>query len=144
MFIGIPLFDTWGIDPEHHVTVTFNGHGESKNAYLSAVTALAETCRWWHSNGNRRIELWFGETGVFNENCWHAKVKHTGLDRFRAKLVQELDRWGVYHSEDYDFQPHVTLNYGAEPNENLYDGNMQLVTSFAVESRNFGRTEIKV
>lgn len=144
MYIGIPVGDQFYTDPEHHITITFNGHGETKRDYLASIAALAETCRWWHENHNGRVDLAFGETGVFDRYCWHSKVHSNKLPRFRDKLVQELDRYGVYHSEDYEFKPHVTLNYGAAPTHNPYQGLSLMVTSFAVESRNFGRTEIRV
>jgi 2'-5' RNA ligase len=144
VYIGIPLFENWGVDEEHHVTITFNGHGESKRDYLAAVAALSETCLWWHENANGLIALQYGKTGCFGGNVWHATVHSTKLDRFRDRLVQRLDSYGVYHSEDFDFTPHVTLNYGLEPEYNPYEGGADLIRSFAVESRAFGRTLIRV
>lgn len=144
MYIGIPLFDNWGYDEDAHVTLTFNGHGESKNDYLNAVCALAETCLWWHENGGGLIDLRYGETGCFGGNVWHAKVKSKKLERFRSVLTQALDRRDVYHAEEFAYTPHVTLNYGLEPIENPYEGGADLIREFAVESRAFGRTLIRV
>lgn len=144
MYIGVPLFESWGIDEDHNITLTFNGHGESKLDYLNATVALAESCRWWYANGNRRIYGTFGPSEAFDGNCWHSKVTSPNMERFREKLVQELDREGVYHSEDYDFKPHVTLNYGREPVTNPYEGGALIVDRLAVVSRNFGRTEVRV
>jgi 2'-5' RNA ligase len=144
VYIGIPLYENWGYAPDAHVTLTFNGHGESKHDYLSAVSALAETALWWHDNANGLIDLRYGPTGCFGGNVWHATVKSKKLARFRERLVQNLDRFGVYHAEDFEYTPHVTLNYGMEPEDNPYEGGADLVREFAVESRAFGRTLVRV
>lgn len=144
MYIGIPLFHEYGVDPKHHVTITFNGHEECKQDYLKAVSALADTCQWWHANGNGRVLMRFGDTAAFNDNCWHSSVESTKLPRFRDRLIQELDRKGVYYSSEYAFRPHVTLNYGREPTDNPYHGITHSVSSYAVVSKNFGVSEIRV
>lgn len=144
MYIGVPLFHEYAVDPEHHVTVTFNGHGENKKDYLKAVSALAEACAWWYTNGNKRVQMQFGGTSSFNENCWYAPAYSEHLHRFRNRLVQELDSRGVYHSEEYDYRPHVTLNYGSEPVDNPYNGITHVINSFVVVSNNFGVSEVRV
>lgn len=144
MYIGIPLFEAYGVAEDHHVTITFNGHGESKLQYLSACVALTETARWWYANGNRRIYGTFGPIEAFSESVWHSKLHSGNLPRFREHLVEELDRLGVYHSEEFDFKPHVTLSYGKEPTYNPYEGGTLLVDCLAVESRNFGRMGVRV
>lgn len=137
MYIGIP------VGSDGHVTITFNGHGEAKIDYLGSVAALAETTRWWYANGLGRVALAFGPTSRLGA-CWVAPVTSKRLGLFRERLVQELDRRGVYYSEQYEFNPHVTLSYEKAAGENPYEGTTHIATSYVVVSKAFGTSEVRV
>lgn len=144
MYIGI--LPPFRVDDEHHITLTFNGHGEKKQDYLRAVCALAETAQWWHENGNGRIQISFGPTGQFDHGFGvkYASVISPKLYRFQQALTQRLDSHDVYHSQDYDYIPHLTLGYGAQEVENPYLGMQFSVPTLSVMSSAFGRTDIQV
>jgi len=150
MYIGIIPPDK--ADPEHHITLTFNGHGEKKRDYLRAVRATANATSWWHENGNGLIPIEFTETRVFmpTENrlgyVFYAGVISAKLHRFREVLVQELDKLDVYHSKDFEYTPHLTLSYGGvlDVPANPYEGTQFFVPAFTVVSSQFGASNIQV
>lgn len=143
MYIGI--LPPERVDDEHHITLTFNGHGEKKQDYLKAVIALAETAQWWHANGLGRIQITFGATKQFEQGAVYASVISPKLARFQDALTQRLDSREVYHSRDYDYTPHMTLGYGRiETIDNPYVGQHFSVPTLSVMSSAFGRTDIQV
>jgi 2'-5' RNA ligase len=150
MYIGIIPPDK--ADPDHHITLTFNGHGEKKRDYLRAVQAVATAASWWHENSNGMIPIEFTETQVFppNENrmgyVFYAGVVSDKLHRFRQVLTQELDRLDVYYSDDFEYTPHLTLGYGGvlDVPVNHYEGAHFTVSAFSVVSSTFGVSNIQV
>lgn len=128
------------------MTVTFNGHSETKWDYAEAVAALADTASWWIGN-KEPILLTFGRLGVFDPpGCWHVTVKSkdNSLHTFRSVLTYELTRRKVYWSDDFEYIPHVTLAYKEKPKENPLFGVQMKVEKFAVVSDYWGITEIMV
>lgn len=141
MYIGVCLPDS-----KHHVTIAFNGHGETKEDYQAAVIALANTAWDWNVlEDGEQIWLEFGELHVFDPpGVWVTRVRSKKLDKFRKLLTENLTYRGVYWSDEFDYIPHVTLSYYKKPKVNPYENQHMQVTRISVVSDEFGVTEVLI
>jgi 2'-5' RNA ligase len=138
MYVGVVL-----PTKSHHVTLTFNGHDESKQSYQNAVAATTEVARGW----TKPIELTFKDKlSVFDPpGVWVSEVdSNEELIEFRQLLTFYMNYNGVYWSDEFDYRPHVTLTYFKKPKVNPYLGLTFPVTHVTVVSNEFGNTEVLI
>lgn len=91
-----------------HVTLSF--HGDVTDAeFKEILKATNEAC------GNQQpFKIKLMEPGIFDngeDRAFHVKVGSEELLEFRAKLVASFKSAGVDFSEEYEYQPHLTLKY---------------------------------
>lgn len=140
MYIGVCLPDS-----KHHVTVTFNGHGETKQDFLCAIESLTRVSRHWNEMNGGEIWLEFADLHVFDPpGVWVARVRSKKLATFRDLLTAELTDMDVYWSDEFDYIPHVTLSYYKKPKVNPYENQHMQITHFSVVSDEFGVTEVLI
>lgn len=132
MYIGAVL------DNGKHLTVTFNGHSETKQHYKGAVQALAtQAARWFMGP----IHCNYGELERFEPaNVWVTRVDTQRLHTFRDGLVQMLDLRGVPWSSEFGYKPHVTMTKWKKPKSPL-TGDL-IITHMSVVSDEYGTTEV--
>jgi 2'-5' RNA ligase len=123
-----------------HITLSFNGHDETKNDYKRAVQALADAAAVWYTGP---IMGSFTELVRFEPaKVWVTLVESERLHQFRNSLLGRLDLRGVHWSNDFGYKPHVTMTKWKEPKSPL-TGFVE-ISHLSVVSNLYGTTEVLI
>lgn len=98
-----------------HITLVYLGKGDlDLDTVVEAIQSIDQG----------PLEGTVGSLGFFdptpnsdNQAVYWAGVQVPGLKAFRKKLVSALAEQGIEAANDFEYQPHITLTYGTEPDE---------------------------
>lgn len=137
MYIGYVL-----PDGKKHITLTFNGHEETKQEYKGAVSALADAAlRWMRPPITAMMSGDMEQFGPKND-MWVTLVDSPQLHEFRHLLGDRLFGIGVPYATEFAYRPHIFMTKWKKPKQGL-TGEL-LIDTLSVMSNEFGRTDIRV
>lgn len=134
MYVGYKIPET-----RYHITLTFNGHEETKSDYKRAVLATARAALY----SGPFVAIMSGDMEKFGptQEYWVTLVDSPGLITMHDWVAHFMDEYEVGYSTDFDYRPHITLTKFKKPKP--LTGEL-LIDRLHVVSKEFGDTEVKL
>lgn len=108
-----PSLKVQGGTTDPHITLCYLGMAESYSlAEVRQIIGITAEVAQRHTKLRGVVK----GTGYFEESgAWFARPHVPGLETLRADLKDSLEAAGIQIANDYEFNPHITLAYTAEP-----------------------------